>query len=225
MRVHKGHNRGKASHNVSSIRWQMAAGNQKYDGAKEISICWMDSKSGNIRRSLRSRWSRYLCLPNSPQRTLPSSSSSAISWHQQFKSAIWISSSHQQWVGSSHQQTPKTSHEQWNDWMDLNNTKVVKSYTGKELSATMLPTHYLYQRSVDISISISSKLRLQPMHVQAAGVPPWQIVNMWERHTANELNQTNCTNPNTQGHTNTHQPTNSIITARIPTYQATTPNV
>ena len=149
--------------------------------------------------------SRYLCLPNSPQRTLPSSSSSAISWHQQFKSAIWISSWHQQWVGCSHKQTPKNK-SQVMEW--LHGPKQHEG--GQELHRWRIELynylHYLYQRSVDISLSISSKLRLQPMHVQATGVPPWQIVNMWERHTANELNQTNCTNPNTQGNTNTHQP-------------------
>ena len=90
---------GKQGTMVSIIRWQMAAGNQKYDGAKEISICWMDSKSGNIRRSLRSRWSRYLCLPNSPQNAaliifISNQLASAIwisSWHQQLESAVYIS--------------------------------------------------------------------------------------------------------------------------------------
>ena len=124
--------------------------------------------------------------------------------NQQFESAVDISSESAVYISSPQKQVTSAGMIAWT-WTTQRWSRV-KSYTGKGLSSTMLPPLYLYQQSVDISISLSSKLRLQPMHVQAAGVPPCQIVNMWERHTANELNQTNCTNPNTQGHTNTHTP-------------------
>ena len=130
MRVHKGNSRGKARHNVSSIRWQMAAGNQKYDGAKEISICWMDSNSGNIRGSLRSRCRDTFASQTHHRERCPhhlhQQSVGISNLNQQFESAVDISSE------------STTSHKWWNDCMDLNNTKVVKSYTGEGLSSTII---------------------------------------------------------------------------------------
>ena len=208
MRVHKQQRpqqrESKAQWRVVSVRWQPEIRNMTAP-RKSAYAEWTPSLE--ISEDLYGRGGRDTFASQTHHRErcphhLHQQSVGISNLNQQFESAVDISSE-----SAAHISRPqKTSHKWWNDCMDLNNTKVVKSYTGEGLSSTMLPPLYLYQRSVDINLSISSKLRLQPMHVQAAGAPPWQIVNMWERHTANELNQTNCTNPKTQGHTNTHQP-------------------
>ena len=72
--------------------------------------------------------------------------------NQQFESAVDISSE-----SAAHISRPqKTSHKWWNDCMDLNNTKVVKSYTGEGLSSTIIYIIFISDQLTSASASAAN---------------------------------------------------------------------